>query len=227
MTDKAQRLLAELLGACLLFAIGAAAGMTVLVALFKLGVAAHIDILFYRGVVLCGIAFVLTVALLSYVGRLTGRASFHDAITAGFLSVGLNLSFLVIAPVTVDRSVSIFILGHMAAHDGKAFTTDQIEAALRDVLFWRAAADRAAYARAADIGQHLANSRRLRHLDSGGRLREMGTMGRRAIRRRSAAASAQAREWPGRRAPEAEGRVVTAPAYHSSMAARLRSDSGS
>lgn len=135
MSDKAQRLMAELLSACLLFAIGAAAGMIVLVALFKLGVAAHIDILFYRGVVLCGIAFALTVALLTYVGRLTGRASFRDAIAAGFLSVGLNLSFLVIAPVTVDRSVSIFILGHMAAHDGKAFTTDQIEAALRDVYF--------------------------------------------------------------------------------------------
>jgi hypothetical protein len=135
MSDKAHRMLAELLGACVLFAIGAATGMVVLVALFKLGVAASVDILFYRGVVLCTIAFALTIALLTYIGRMTGRASFRDAIAAGFLSLGLNLSALVIAPVTVDRSVSIFILGYMAAHDGRTFTTDQIETALRDVYF--------------------------------------------------------------------------------------------
>jgi hypothetical protein len=135
MPDKMRRLMAELLSACALFAIGAAAGLVVLVALFKLGVAAHIDILFYRGVVLCAIAFALTIALLTYIGRTTGRVSFRDAIAAGFLSLGLNLSVLVIAPVTVDRSVSVFILGHMAAHDGRTFTTDQIETALREVYF--------------------------------------------------------------------------------------------
>jgi hypothetical protein len=135
MSDKVRRIIAELLSACVLFALGAATGMAVLVALFKLGVAAHVDILFYRGVVLCAIAFTLTIALLGYIGHLTGRASFRDAIAAGFLSLGLNLSVLVIAPVTVDRSVSIFILGYMAAHDGRTFTTDQIETALRDVYF--------------------------------------------------------------------------------------------
>ena len=135
MSDKAHRMMAELLSACVLFATGAAAGMVVLVALFKLGVAAHIDILFYRGIVLCAIAFALTIALLTCIGRVTGRVSFRDAIAAGALSLGLNLSVLVIAPVTVDRSVSIFILGYMAAHDGKTFTTDQIETALRDVYF--------------------------------------------------------------------------------------------
>jgi hypothetical protein len=128
-------MLGELLSLCVLFATGAAAGVAVLVALFKLGVAAHIDILFYRGVVLCGIAFALTIALLTYIGHVTGRVSFRDAIAAGALSLGLNLSILVIAPVTVDRSVSIFILGYMATHDGKTFTTEQIEAALRDVYF--------------------------------------------------------------------------------------------
>lgn len=135
MSDKANRMLADLVSACLLFAIGAVAGMAVLIALFKLGVAARIDILFYRGIVLCGLAFAVTVAALAYLGRVTGRASFRDAIAAGFLSLGLNLSALVVAPVTVDRSVSIFILGYMAAHDGRTFTTGQIETALRDVYF--------------------------------------------------------------------------------------------
>jgi len=135
MSRKITSLLAELLGTCALFAIGATAGMAVLVALFKLGVAGSIDILFYRGVVLCGIALVVTVALMAYAGHATGRASLRDAVAAGFLSLGLNLSVLVIAPVTLDRSVSIFILGHMAAHGDQAFTTAQIETALREGYF--------------------------------------------------------------------------------------------
>ncbi len=135
MSDKAHRVMAEISSACLLFAAGAAAGMVLLIALFKLGVASRIDILFYRGVVLCGFAFALTVALLIYIGRRTGRVSVRDAIAAGALSLGLNLSVLVIAPVTVDRSVSVFILGHMAAHEGRTFTAEQIETALHEVYF--------------------------------------------------------------------------------------------
>ena len=181
MSDKVHRILGELVSACLLFAIGAAVGMVVLVALFKLGVAAQIDILFYRGIVLCAMALVITILLLTYAGRLTGRVSLRDAIAAGFLSLGLNLSVLVIAPVTLDRSVSIFILGYMAAHDGKAFTTEPNRNGAARRLFWRDAASRAAHARAADIGQRLANSRWLRHLATGRGLREMGAMGRGAV----------------------------------------------
>jgi hypothetical protein len=135
MSDQARHILADLLSACFLFATGAAVGMGMLVALFKLGVASSMDILFYRGIVLCGIAFVLTVGLLVYLGRVTGRASMRDAIAAGCLSLGINLSVLVIAPVTIDRSVSIFILGHMAAHEGRTFTADEIEAALQQTYF--------------------------------------------------------------------------------------------
>ena len=39
MSDKAHRVIAEISSACLLFAAGAAAGMVLLIALFKLGVA--------------------------------------------------------------------------------------------------------------------------------------------------------------------------------------------
>jgi hypothetical protein len=135
MSETTRRVVTDLLSACLLFATGAAVGMILLVALFKLGVAGSVDILFYRGVVLCVVTFALTVGLLAYAGRRTGRISLRDASAAGALSLGLNLSVLVIAPVTVDRSVSVFILGHMAAHEGQTFTEGQIETALRDIYF--------------------------------------------------------------------------------------------
>jgi len=130
-------LLATLAGATMIFALAAVAGLVILVLLFRFGVAANIDILFYRGVVLCAVAFVFTVALLAYIGHATGRLSFRDAIAAGFLSVGLNLSVLVIAPVTVDRSISVFILGYMAVHEDQAFTSRDIETAFRDIYVGR------------------------------------------------------------------------------------------
>jgi len=137
MPARIGALLGILLSAGVMFAAAALAGLVILVLLFRLGVAASIDILFYRGVVLCGVAFAITVALAAYVGHLTRRMSLRDAIAAGFLSVGLNLSVLVIAPVTVDRSISVFILGYMAVHDGQTFTAREIEDAFRDIYLGR------------------------------------------------------------------------------------------
>ena len=206
MSDKAHRVMAEISSACLLFAAGAAAGMVLLIALFKLGVAGRIDILFYRGVVLCGFAFALTVALLIYVGRRTGRVSVRDAIAAGALSLGLNLSVLVIAPVTVDRSVSVFILGHMAAHEGRTFTAEQIETALHEVYFGDLRqVDRRMHEQLTS-GNIAQTRRRLRHLGAGPGVREMGAVGRGAVRRRSAPAAVQADAGGGPR--QAAGRVV-------------------
>ncbi len=113
----------ELLSAAILFGGAAAIGFAILVALFKSGLlASRIDILFYRGVVLCALAAGLTVALVWIVGARWGAASVRDAIAAGVLSFGLNLSFLIVAPVTVDRSVSVFILGYMATEPDKAMS---------------------------------------------------------------------------------------------------------
>ncbi len=125
--------LTVVLTASLTFAAVAFAGLVILILLFRLGAAGSIDILFYRGIVLCGVAFILTTALVAYVGHVTKRVSLREAMAAGFLSLGLNLSFLVIAPVTLDRSISIFLLGYMAAHNDQSFTAGQMEAAFRNV----------------------------------------------------------------------------------------------
>jgi hypothetical protein len=114
-------------------AVAAALGFLLLVALFKLGVAGSMDILFYRGVALCVVAFVLTTAIVAVAGRKLGRISLSEAIAAGALSLGLNLSFLVIAPVTVDRSISVFLLSHMAQNEQHVFTTHEMENAFRRI----------------------------------------------------------------------------------------------
>lgn len=114
-------------------ALAAVLGFLLLVALFKLGVAGSVDILFYRGVALCVVAFLLTIAMVAIAGHKLGRISLSEAIAAGALSLGLNLSFLVVAPVTVDRSISVFLLGHMAQHEKRVFTTPEMEAAFRRI----------------------------------------------------------------------------------------------
>ena len=117
----------------LFYASTALLGLVLLVALFKLGVAGSMDILFYRGVVLCGITFVLTAILVALAGRRLARISPAEAIAAGALSLGLNLSFLVVVPVTIDRSISVFLLGHMAQHEQHVFTTPEMEDAFRRI----------------------------------------------------------------------------------------------
>lgn len=117
----------------LLYACAASLGLALLVTLFKLGVAGSVDILFYRGLILCGLASTITVVLVALAGRRLARISLSEAIAAGALSLGLNLSFLVIAPVTVDRSISVFLLGHMAQHGQRIFTTPEMEDAFRRV----------------------------------------------------------------------------------------------
>lgn len=127
--------LANAVGVGLAFAAAAIFGLGLLVLLFLFGVADGIDILFYRGLVLCGVAFIATVLLFAFAARFTGKLRWRDALAAGLLSLGLNVSFLVVVPVTVDRSISVFILSYMAAHPQQTFTAKQIETAFeRDYL---------------------------------------------------------------------------------------------
>ncbi len=124
----------DVLVAACVFGAASVFGFVVLVALFKSGLLARsIDILFYRGVVLSLIAALVTIVAVGYAGRRFGFASARDALAAGALVLGFNLSFVVIAPVTVDRSISVFILGTMAASPGQAMSVED----LRDVFTGR------------------------------------------------------------------------------------------
>lgn len=114
-------------------------GLAALAAMFRLGVGAQLHVYFYRGVVLIGLAFLLTFAaalvLLRRAAasdadqRLFGREAFAVAV----LSFGLNLAFFVLAPVTLDRSISVFMLGQMAEHPGRAYSADQMQKVFEDV----------------------------------------------------------------------------------------------
>ena len=67
-SGRIRSLVATALNVGLMFAAAACAGLGILVALFWLGVAAGIDIMFYRGLVLCAVAFAVTAILFGWLG---------------------------------------------------------------------------------------------------------------------------------------------------------------
>ncbi|NUQ17815.1 MAG: hypothetical protein HOP95_05075 [Sphingomonas sp.] len=89
------------------------AGLTVLgfaiyVLLFWVGVGSSMTILFYRGVALAIVTAILVGLLAIWAARRTGDSSLP--IAAAALSLSFNICFLVLLPVTVDRSVSVYLL---------------------------------------------------------------------------------------------------------------------
>lgn len=110
-------------------------GFVLLVALFRAGVLSQVNILFYRGLALIALAFVATFGLIFALARrgpLAGVGG-RDAFSAAVLSLAFNLCFLVIFPVTIDRSISVFVLGEMAAHADRAYSADQMASVFSNV----------------------------------------------------------------------------------------------
>ncbi|MDR3464284.1 MAG: hypothetical protein P4L76_18425, partial [Beijerinckiaceae bacterium] len=143
-----------------LYALGVFAGFVTFAALFKSGVLKGIGALFFRGLVLAGISFIILFALLAAMIKGWGRHGLNsrDAFCAAVLSLSFNICFLVVAPVTVDRSVSIFMLGEMAAHPEQSYATDDMSRRFVDVY----------------IGDYQQIGRRLREQTEIGNVAEAG-----------------------------------------------------
>ena len=118
-----------------LYAAGCAVGLGLLVLAFRIGLCGGIDILFYRGLVLIAVTTALTFAILALLLRRWPKLglSLRDAFSAAVLSLSLNLSFLVVVPVTVDRSISIFLLSAMAAEPQRALTPEAASTLFKQV----------------------------------------------------------------------------------------------
>jgi hypothetical protein len=83
-------------------------GFVVYLLLFWAGLGGSLSILFYRGVALAIAASLITGAIAVWPARRLGDSALP--IAAAALSLSFNICFLVLLPVTVDRSVSIYLL---------------------------------------------------------------------------------------------------------------------
>ena len=89
----------------------------------------NVDILFYRGLLLCGVSAGL-LALLLTTARWRWKSMEPAWIVAAVsMSLSFNLMFLIVLPVTIDRSISVFLLAEIDAHQASPTDTAQLEQA--------------------------------------------------------------------------------------------------
>jgi hypothetical protein len=100
-------------------------GFLLFVGLFALGLFGTIPILFYRGIALAICAAVATgLAALVLTRHSNGSLL---VVPAAALTLSFNLCFLVILPVTIDRSISVYLLSTIERHDKDGIDASSLE----------------------------------------------------------------------------------------------------
>ncbi len=100
-------------------------GFAAYVVLFWIAGTSLNSVLFYRGLYLALIAGVITAVVAFVIGKRIGDPSFPVAATA--ISLSFNICFLVLLPVTVDRSVSVYLLANIASERGTGILPADLE----------------------------------------------------------------------------------------------------
>lgn len=119
----------------LMVVLGALLAFVMFCFLFWYGVLSSVEVVFYRGIAIALFAVVIELALFLFMGLIVGDArgqlfSLNDLTAMVSLGFAFNIVFLVLIPVTVDRSVSVFLLGHMSIAGKDVYTKEELETAL-------------------------------------------------------------------------------------------------
>lgn len=96
----------------LTYVIGGIVGFVLYVASFKLPIGG--EILFYRGVLLAVLVAIALATLLA-IGHRKLKLDLATAIGVVLTGLAFNVCFLVLFPVTIDRSISVFLLSRIEA----------------------------------------------------------------------------------------------------------------
>lgn len=100
------------------YGIAIVLGFGLFVAAMTLGLFANMSILFYRGLAVLAAITPLLVLLLWLALRLPwspGLLGARDAVAAAIVAISVNVAAFVLGPITVDRSISVFMLSRLAA----------------------------------------------------------------------------------------------------------------
>jgi len=110
----------------LLLTLGLAvvAGFALYLGLTRSPLFAGIPILFYRGLLLCALSATLVMAAMALLRK--WRFDPATIIAAGSLSLSFNICFLIVLPVTLDRSISVFMLTQIEQHQDEALDSQRI-----------------------------------------------------------------------------------------------------
>lgn len=103
-------------------------GTIIFILLFQTPVLQDVDVLMYRGIALLVISVLLIIAVLLLFKRFIYKEfEVKDILLIALTICCINLALFTLLPVTVERSVSVFMLCYMSDHSDTAYTEDDIE----------------------------------------------------------------------------------------------------
>ena len=94
--------------------------------LFHTGLFGNMDILMYRGAVFILITGAVAAVVMGIVRKLWGFVTKRDIILMFTIFCCVNMMFLTLVPVTVERSVSVFMLSYMEENSDQTFTEESV-----------------------------------------------------------------------------------------------------
>ncbi|MDN0033674.1 hypothetical protein QVN85_12260 [Oscillibacter valericigenes] len=99
----------------------------IFIALFHTPLFRSIGVFFYRGCILLVISSVIAAALTVMASKLFRKLEMDakDAMVVFFLFSGFTLGWYTLIPVTVERSISVFMLSYMDQNDTQGISSDE------------------------------------------------------------------------------------------------------
>ena len=106
------------------------------IALFHTSFLAGMDVLMYRGAAFIIITGIVSAVIMGVIRKFWGFVTIRDIIMMFVIFCCVNMVFLTLIPVTVERSVSVFMLSYMEENSdqtcteesvGEVFTTKYVE----------------------------------------------------------------------------------------------------
>ncbi|SCW49063.1 protein of unknown function [Ruminococcaceae bacterium YRB3002] len=97
------------------------------VGLFHTGFLGGMEVLMYRGIVFIIITGILSAVTMAVVRRFWSFISIRDIIMMFVIFCCVNMVLFTLIPVTVERSVSVFMLSYMDENSDQSFTEEDVQ----------------------------------------------------------------------------------------------------
>ena len=96
------------------------------IGLFHTSLFGDMEVLMYRGIAFLLIAGVVSAVIMGIVRMFWGFVTIRDIIMMFCIFCCVNMVFLTLVPVTVERSVSVFMLSYMQENKDQTFTEESV-----------------------------------------------------------------------------------------------------
>ena len=96
------------------------------IGLFHTALFKDMEVLMYRGIVFLMITGVVAGVIMGIIRKFWGFVTIRDIIMMFCIFCCVNMVFLTLIPVTVERSVSVFMLSYMEENSDQTFTQESV-----------------------------------------------------------------------------------------------------